>query len=74
MEESWGLVDYSRGETTASVDPVCGRTVDESKAAGKEEFAGQVYYFCSRDCKEMFDEEPALYIGQPHLAGPPSRW
>jgi P-type Cu+ transporter len=62
MEESWGLQDYSDGTPTLSVDPVCGMAVDESKAAGKAEFAGQVYYFCSKDCKRDFEEAPRHYI------------
>jgi len=66
MEEMWGLEDYSHGETITSVDPVCGKTVDESRAAGKAEFIGQVYYFCSSDCKSTFEEEPWHYIGIPH--------
>ena len=72
MEESWGLEDYSRGEHMVSVDPVCGKVIDETKAAGSAEFAGQYYYFCSRDCKEQFEEQPAHYIGIPHPVGPPS--
>jgi YHS domain-containing protein len=62
MEETWGLHDYSDGTPTLSIDPVCGRTVDESKAAGKAEFVGQVYYFCSKDCKRNFEEQPRHYI------------
>ena len=67
MEESWGLEDYSDGTPTLSVDPVCGMTVDESKAAGKAEFAGQVYYFCSKECKKNFEEEPRHYIALAEL-------
>ncbi|HUI77576.1 MAG TPA: YHS domain-containing protein [Bryobacteraceae bacterium] len=73
MEESWGLEDYSRGVKTISVDPVCGKVINEATAAGHAEFAGQYYYFCSRDCKVAFEEEPAHYIGIPHPVGPPSR-
>ena len=73
MEESWGLEDYSHGEHEVSVDPVCGRVVDETRAAGHAEFLGQYYYFCSRDCKSTFEEEPYHYIGIPHPIGSPSR-
>ncbi|HEV3331466.1 MAG TPA: YHS domain-containing protein [Bryobacteraceae bacterium] len=68
MEETWGLHDYSDGTITASVDPVCGTVVDESKARGKFEYAGQFYYFCSKDCKRTFEEEPSRYIWRPHQA------
>lgn len=65
MEESWGLQDYSAGERPArSVDPVCGATVDETKAAGKIGYAGEMYYFCSTDCKQKFQENPGACIGQ----------
>jgi YHS domain-containing protein len=38
--------------------------VDESQAAGKLEYAGEIYYFCSRDCQKAFQERPGFYIGQ----------
>ena len=64
MEETFGLQDYSDGTVTASVDPVCGMTVDENRAAAKTTYAGQVYYFCSKDCQNIFEEDPGAYIGQ----------
>ncbi len=33
-------------------DPVC----------GKSEHRGQTYYFCSLQCKQLFDAEPREYI------------
>jgi Cu+-exporting ATPase len=30
--------------------------------AGKTEYKGQTYYFCSPGCKETFDHEPELHI------------
>jgi len=64
MEESYGLQDYSDNSTTYSLDPVCGMKVDEDHAAGKTNYAGQTYYFCSRDCQKNFEEAPGIYIGQ----------
>ena len=44
------------------VDPVCGKTV--KTADGKPSvFDGHVYYFCSRDCREVFEAAPGLYVG-----------
>ncbi|TAM64232.1 MAG: YHS domain-containing protein [Rhodanobacter sp.] len=42
------------------VDPVCGKTVhtDRAKSAVHE---GTVYYFCSRECRELFEAAPQLY-------------
>jgi len=45
-------------------DPVCGMTVDEQWAAGKSEFRGQTFYFCSPGCKKAFDKEPEKYVGK----------
>lgn len=36
-------------------DPICGMTLDPSKAAGKSEADGKSYYFCSLGCKKKFD-------------------
>jgi YHS domain-containing protein len=50
-------------------DPVCGMQVDEARAAGKSEYEGKTYYFCSPGCKAAFDKNPAKYIeteGQHH--------
>jgi Cu+-exporting ATPase len=43
-------------------DPVCGMDVDEKTAAGKSEYQGQTYYFCSTGCKKAFDKEPQKYV------------
>lgn len=43
-------------------DPVCGMQVEESKAAGKSEYKGTTYYFCSPGCKVSFDKNPAKYV------------
>ena len=50
-------------------DPVCGMEVDEKTAAGKSDYQGQTYYFCSTGCKKSFDKEPAKYAGQAHKQG-----
>jgi YHS domain-containing protein len=44
-------------------DPVCGMEVDEKTAAGKSEYQGITYYFCSSGCKRAFDKEPEKYVG-----------
>ena len=42
-------------------DVVCGMQVDPAKAAGKSEFNGKTYYFCSQSCKAKFDANPSQY-------------
>lgn len=43
-------------------DPVCGMDVTPENAAGKSEYKGQIYYFCSPGCKKSFDADPEKYI------------
>lgn len=45
-------------------DPVCGMTIDPKSAAGKSEYNGQTYYFCSLGCKKAFDKEPVKYVSK----------
>lgn len=50
-------------------DPVCGMEIDPNQAAGKSEYKGQTYYFCSLGCKKAFDKEPEKYVGGQHEPG-----
>jgi Cu+-exporting ATPase len=45
-------------------DPVCGMQVDEQRAAGKQEYQGQTYYFCSAGCAQQFERDPQRYVRQ----------
>lgn len=45
-------------------DPVCGMEIDPKTAAGKSEYQGQTYYFCSPGCKRDFDKDPAKYASK----------
>ena len=45
-----------------ATDPVCKMQVDESKAAGKSQYGGKTYYFCSPGCKAKFDANPSSYV------------
>lgn len=42
-------------------DPVCGMQVEETKAALKENYKGNAFYFCSPSCKDKFVKEPQKY-------------
>ncbi len=50
-------------------DPVCGKTVSTAEARPSV-YDGQVYYFCSRECREAFEVLPEQYVGlgEPHKA------
>lgn len=47
-----------------AIDPVCGMDVNEQQAAGRSDYQGRSYYFCSEACKERFDQNPQQYIRQ----------
>lgn len=47
-----------------ATDPVCNMQVDEEKAAGKSEYQGKTYYFCSPGCKRQFDRDPERFVSQ----------
>ena len=42
-------------------DPICGMTVDVSKAKHKSEFQGTTFYFCCAGCRQTFDQQPDKY-------------
>jgi Cu+-exporting ATPase len=46
----------------AEIDPVCGMTVQPDRAAGKHEFDGRTYYFCSLHCLKKFQADPQFYL------------
>ena len=43
-------------------DVVCGMDIDPATAAGKTEYKGQTYYFCSPGCKRSFEKDPEKYL------------
>jgi len=43
-------------------DPICGMTVEKSKAKHKSEFQGKTFYFCCAGCKEKFEQSPERYL------------
>ena len=48
----------------AQRDPVCNMEVDEQSAAGRSQYRGQTYYFCTESCKDEFDQNPEMYVDQ----------
>ena len=42
-------------------DVICGMQVDPATAAGKSDYEGKTYYFCSTVCKTRFDSDPARF-------------
>jgi Cu+-exporting ATPase len=50
-------------------DPVCGMTVDPSRAKATHDHDGKTYYFCCAGCKEKFSADPAKYLAPKTLVG-----
>ncbi|HZF41369.1 MAG TPA: heavy metal translocating P-type ATPase [Blastocatellia bacterium] len=46
------------------IDPVCGMTVDPATAAGKFDYEGETYYFCSPNCLRKFSAAPQGYLNK----------
>src|SRR5262249_42388388 len=44
-----------------AVDPVCGMTVPASRASFPLAHDGVTYYFCSANCRQRFEQDPAAY-------------
>lgn len=43
-------------------DPVCGTDVNPNDTEIQSERDGEMYYFCSIDCREKFEMEPERYL------------
>ncbi|HEY7029830.1 MAG TPA: YHS domain-containing protein [Thermomicrobiales bacterium] len=43
-------------------DPVCGMQVDSSQAPAQSQYQGQIYYFCSVECKQKFEANPKKFV------------
>lgn len=55
---------------TLEIDPVCGMTVDPSRAKATHESGGKTYYFCCAGCKEKFRVDPEKYLSARASRGP----
>jgi membrane fusion protein, copper/silver efflux system len=54
----------SGGQAAAAMvkDVVCGMDIDPKDAAGKVEYEGKTYYFCTLECKTKFEKAPKQYV------------
>ena len=52
-------------------DPVCGMELNVEDTKERAEFNGQTYYFCSDQCRNKFDQNPAQYTSQNRGAATP---
>jgi YHS domain-containing protein len=47
-----------------TVDPVCGREVDGATSLIAADADGHCRFFCSQECREAFEKNPAAYAGK----------
>lgn len=43
-------------------DPVCGVELDEPRTFTQAEHDGQIYYFCSMECRKKFETDPDHFV------------
>jgi YHS domain-containing protein len=43
-------------------DPVCAKSVNPERASCTSDYQDRTFYFCSLQCKQLFDAEPGEYI------------
>ena len=66
MHGGHGHGNKTDAKDTDHVDPVCGMSVDPESGYGKMH-QGKLYRFCSRDCLDKFEAEPAHYAATKQL-------
>jgi Cu(I)/Ag(I) efflux system membrane fusion protein len=66
--ESRMKLGAANGAAPGTQDRVCGMDLDTAKAAGKMDYQGKTYYFCSKSCREKFEKDPGKYAGQANVA------
>ena len=59
-----GAPDQKQTQAATVTDPVCGMQIDPAKAAGKSDYKGKTYYFCSDHCKKTFDDNPEAVLNK----------
>lgn len=50
------------------MDVVCGMMVDPDTAAARSTLQGTTYYFCTVECRDLFEANPARYTSRGELA------
>lgn len=53
-------------------DPICGMTIRLENAAGKSDFGGKTWHFCSLSCKKKFDASPETFAKPAVSTRPPN--
>ncbi len=69
MPAAGSSVQISPPARAAHKDPVCGMTVDASKAAASLEHDGKLYHFCCKGCAVKFKADPSKYLSPSYKPG-----
>src|SRR5438552_15130404 len=64
----WERIEFTVAE---AIDPVCGMTVDPERAAGRWDYQGRTYYFCSPGCLHRFQADPESFLSGRHTPSMP---
>jgi Cu+-exporting ATPase len=56
------MTEFNIISEPVAVDPVCGMTVVQRRAAATRDYQGKRYYFCHPGCAEKFQANPAKYL------------
>nr|MDO8081152.1 YHS domain-containing protein [Candidatus Freyarchaeota archaeon] len=63
-EKYFSELKQIRQEKHITTDPVCGMKVEPEEAAGKVEYKGYVFYFCSEEHEREFRKNPEKYFSE----------
>ena len=47
-----------------ALDPVCMMDIESDTAEATSKYEGQPIYFCSEECKRIFDADPEPYLDE----------
>ena len=54
-------MNVSKEKIMDNRDPVCGLQINPDLAKHRSTYDEKIYYFCSLECKNRFDDEPSKY-------------
>jgi YHS domain-containing protein len=52
-----------------ALDPVCMMNIDSVAAEAQSRYEGETIFFCSPECKRIFDADPEPYLDEIETAG-----
>ncbi|MDR4507178.1 MAG: YHS domain-containing protein [Candidatus Brocadiaceae bacterium] len=56
VDRSGGPIVHKEKKHEHEKDPICDKEIHDTKNAPSGEFQGKTYYFCSEECKKIFNE------------------